>query len=132
MGLSELFEFKTLGNSNADLGICIEGIRRAIVYGRDLLKYRQHPRKIGKSTGRIATEGFVEALRAIAENCPLPEYKREDYLEKYRRLKESPWETIAQFGLSEGEIWSIIDTALDSLKLEVGYEAEKYERYIPR
>lgn len=115
-----------------NLGVCIEGIRRAIVYGKGILKYKEHPRKVDKVYARISTEGFLEAIRAIAENCPLPEYKRESLLEKYRNLKESPWQTVAEYGLTETEITSIPDEALRFLRDYIGFDREKYEKYVPR
>jgi len=115
-----------------DLGVCVEGIRRAVVYGKGILEYKEHPRKVRKDYARISTEGFLEAMKAIAENCPLPEYKREDLLEKYRRLKESPWQTIAEYGLTEAEITNLPSEALLYLRDHVGFDHEKYEKYIPR
>lgn len=115
-----------------DLGVCIEGIRRAIVYGKGILEYKKHPRKVRRDYARISTEGFLEAMKAIAENCLLPEYKKESLLEKYRRLKESPWQTIAEFGLTEAEITSVPDEALMFLRDYVGFDYEKYEKYVPR
>lgn len=31
-----------------DLGVCIEGIRRALVHGRNMIRYKRHPRKTGR------------------------------------------------------------------------------------
>ena len=114
-----------------DLGVCIEGIRRAIVYGRGILEYREHPRKVNKSYARISTEGFVEALKAIADNCPLPDYKRKELLDEYRKLKTYNWESIADWVLTQSEITRLPDDALSFLRDYVGYIPEKYEEYIP-
>jgi len=114
-----------------NLGVCIEGIRRALVYGRDMLEYKEHPRSIRKERTKIATEGFLEAIRAIAENCPLPKYRKEDLLEKYERLKESPWQTVAEYGFTEAEVYSTISDVLIYLRDYLGFSHEDYEEYIP-
>ena len=114
-----------------DLGVCVEAIRRAVVYGKGILEYREHPRKVRKDYARISTEGFLEAMRAIAENCPLPEYKRKHLLEEYRRLKTYSWESVAKYHLTESEIESVPSDALIKLRDYLGYSPEKYEEYIP-
>jgi len=114
-----------------DLAVCVEGIRRALVYGIGIEEYRERPRKVGSDYARISTEGFVEAVRAIAENCPLPEWKKEDLLERYRRWKNSPWQTIAKYALTPAEISHIPDEALEYLRDYLGYNPEEYEKYIP-
>jgi|GEM_PF-5818649 len=119
-----------------DLGVCMEALRRAFVYGMDILEYREHPRVFarrigGKERARIATEGFLEAIRAIAENCPLEEHTRRKLLGTYRSAKESPWETVARYVLSEYSIKSAINDALEDLRKYFGFEPEKYEKYIP-
>jgi len=114
-----------------DLGVCVEGIRRAIVYAQDILEFREHPRKADTSRARIATEGFIEAIRAIAENCPLPEYKKKDFLMRYRTYKARNWREVPRL-LSEAEIFGIPEEALSSLEDYLGFKHEKYEKYIPR
>lgn len=115
-----------------DLGVCLEAIRRAVVYGRDIINFKRHPRKTGKDIGRISTEGFVEAIRAMAENCPISEDRKEYLLQRYRDLKTSPWETVAEYALSESEIISIPVNTLQEVVESLGFEPEKYEKYIPR
>lgn len=115
-----------------DLGVCIEAIRRAIVYGKGIIEYRRHPRKTDKSYARISTEGFVEAIRAIAENCPMDGWRKNYLLDRYRNLKESPWQTIAEYGLTEAEILNIPAESLIDVRTYLGYSDEKYEKYIPR
>jgi len=95
-------------------------------------QYREHPRKVRKSYARISTEGFVEAIKAIAENCPLPNSKKKELLDEYRRLKTYDWESIADWVLTQSEITRLPDDALSFLRDYVGYNPEEYEKYIPR
>jgi len=112
-----------------DLGVCIEGIRRAIVYGRGILEYKAHPRKTGRDYGRISTEGFLKAMKVIAKSCPLSEHDRKSLLREYESYKKSPWESVALYALSDQDIFRIVNLALDSLKDFVGYEPEEYDKF---
>lgn len=111
-----------------DLGVCIEAIRRAFVYGNDIIKYRQHPRSISVTTAHIATKRFLKALKTIAENCPVDDYFKDSLLEMYRRGEESPWKTTAKYLLYEYIIHSYIEKSLRQLAEYFGFD---YEKYIP-
>lgn len=117
--------------SEPDLALCVEAIRRAIVYGRGVKDYQKHPRKVDPAYARISVEGFEEAVKAIADNCPLPEDEKDKLLGKYRSWKESPWTTVAKFALSPSEIDIIPDTALEFLRDYFRYNEEAYRKYIP-
>ena len=119
-----------------DLGVCLEAVRRALVYGRDMLEYRKHPKLFKSKVGgigraRIATEGFIEALRAIVENCPLDDYEKGRLQRMYENLKETNWETVARYSLSDDEVYSVISNALESLRDYFGFSPVKYEKYLP-
>ena len=52
-------------------------------------------------------------------------------LEKYERLKESPWQTVAEYGFTEAEVYSTISDVLIYLRDYLGFSHEDYEEYIP-
>jgi len=47
-------------------------------------------------------------------------------------LKESPWEAVVNYALSEDEIFGIPVNVLYDMREALGYSEEKYEKYIPR
>jgi len=115
-----------------NLGVCLEGIRRAIVYGERLLEYKRHPRKVGKGIGRTSAEGYLKALKAIADNCPISETLRETLIEKYENYKDSPWESFVEFGIFPDEVFRYPVNALWDMEKYYGFRQEDYEKYIPR
>jgi len=115
-----------------DLDVCIEAIRRAIVYGWDIANFRRKYPKDQDLFVRTTVECFTESLRAIAENCPIPDYKKESLLDKYRKLKDTTWQTAFRYMLNEDIIRVTIDDTLAYLRDYLGYKPTKYDKYIPK
>jgi len=126
--------------SEPDLALCVEAIEKAINYGKEIKElseqimwFRERRLKANaysrvykvpmnpKETkddirAKKSTNGFVEAVKAIADYCPLPEDMRKDLLDKYEDWRRDYWEVVALELLDSKEIESIPSTALEFLR----------------
>ncbi|MHC1611424.1 MAG: hypothetical protein ACXQTW_07535 [Candidatus Methanospirareceae archaeon] len=116
---------------NEDLGICIEGIRRALVYLDGIEKYLERPKKAGKVWGRVSTRGLIRALKAIADHYPASPRVKERLYDIVKKAEESPWETAARYVVYPSVVKSLISDVLSDLARSLGFDPEKYEPYIP-
>jgi len=118
--------------SESDLAICLEAIRRGLVYAEDLEEWREHPRKVGSERGKISVEGLKNALKAIAEHCPIPPYDKERFEEWVARAEESPWQTVATYGMDPRYVKNSLLDVIRKLAEKYGFRPGMYEPYIPK
>jgi len=106
-----------------DLGICLGAIAKAISYGRSIINYKRNPRKL-KDIGKHATEGYVEMLKVMAENCPVSEHRKERLLGDYEYYSSLDWMMVADI-LGEPEVYHVPLNVLTEVAEHFGYKPEK-------
>jgi len=107
-----------------DLRICLGAIAKALKSGRSLTQYWRSPRKLGEKFRKTATEDFVEALKEMADYCPITEERRDYLLRQYNYLKELGWMGASDV-LSEQEVFYIPIATLEEVAKHFGYKPEK-------
>lgn len=79
-----------------DLGVCIGAVRKAVKSAETILNYQFSPHLVDPFDVEKATEDYVDALKEIAEYCPVSEHRKKWLLTTHKNLKELSWENIAK------------------------------------
>jgi len=85
----------------------------------------------GEARVRIAVEGFLKALKAMADHCPIPDYLKRQLEEKARSIEESPWQTVARYVIEPDWDKSRILDVLRDVADHLGFDPEEYRPYVP-
>lgn len=109
--------------------VCLEALRRMIIYNRGLLEYLNNRRQ-RQDMGRVSVKGIIEAIRALIENCPMDQEDKEYWKNWIREAEMSPWQTVAEFMMGYNFLNKISMFFL-MLEKQLGFKPEDYEKYIP-
>jgi len=112
------------------LAFCLEGLRRANLYLHDILLHREKPRKY-RTLITTAVDGYVAALKAIIDNCDLPEHLESAIRDKIRQAEESPATTVASYVITSYDR-SLLDDVFREIERSLGFDPDEYARlYVP-